>query len=137
MTITDNTAPAAADPREEGQAMVEFALVLPVLCLILFAIIQFGLAFWHYQMVSAAASEGARRAAISRTYSDRTSRVTQTVKDASPQLDPTKLNTSINSTWAAGSTVTVTVTYPETITVMGVTLFNGNLTGKRTMRVEQ
>jgi Flp pilus assembly protein TadG len=137
MHLPESHTPDTAEPREGGQAMVEFALVLPVLCLILFSIIQFGMAFWHYQQVSAAASEGARRGAISRTYSDRTSRVTQTVKDASPQLDSSKLNTTISSTWAAGAPITVTVTYPETITVMGVTLFNGNLTGKRTMRVEQ
>ena len=117
--------------------MVEFALVLPVLCLVLFAIIQFGIAFWHYQMVSAAASEGARRAAVSRTYADRTARVTQAVTQASPQLTASSLTTSINTTWAAGAPVTVTVTYPESINVMGITVWNGNLRGTRTMRVEQ
>ncbi|MCW2925814.1 MAG: TadE family protein [Thermoleophilia bacterium] len=136
MTNHHDSATGTPEP-EAGQAMVEFALVLPVLCVLLFGIVEFGLAFWHYQMVSAAASEGARRGAISRTASDRTSRVIQTVKDSSPQLDPTKISTTVTSTWAAGSTITVNVSYPQTISIMGVTLFNSNLTGKRTMRVEQ
>lgn len=123
--------------REDAQAMVEFALVLPVLCLILFAIIQFGLAFWHYQMLSAATSEGARRGAISRTYTDRTSRVVTSVKENSPQLDSSKLSVTVTSTWAAGSTIKVTSTYPQKIEVMGLTLFDQNLTATRTMRVEQ
>ena len=134
-TTSQSTAPAPT--KERGQAMVEFALVLPILCMILFAIIQFGLAFWRYQQVSAAASEGARRAAVSRPYADRESRAITAAKDASPGLTASSMNVSVSSTWTAGSPVTVTVTYPQKITIMGVTFFNGNLTGKRTMRVEQ
>jgi Flp pilus assembly protein TadG len=128
---------ASGRTKERGQAMVEFALVLPILCLILFAIVEFGMAFWRYQQVSAAASEGARRAAVSRTYADRTSRAVTAAKDASPNLSPSQMNVTVSSAWTAGSPVTVTVTYPQKITVMGVTLYNGSLTGKRTMRVEQ
>lgn len=135
-STTSQPAPAARGT-ERGQAMVEFALVLPILCMILFAIIQFGLAFWRYQQVSAAASEGARRAAVSRPYNDRVNRAVTAAKDASPSLTASSMNVTVSSTWTAGSPVTVTVTYPQKITIMGVTFFNGNLTGKRTMRVEQ
>lgn len=122
--------------REDGQAVVEFALVLPILTLIIFATIQFGLAFWNMQQVSAAASEGARRAAVSRTATDRDGRVVTAVRNASPNLTPTRLNVSTSSTWAPGSTVTVTVRYPQRIRVLGITFFNGDLTGRRTARVE-
>ena len=33
---------------ERGQTMVEFALIMPVLCMVLFAIIQFGILFNDY-----------------------------------------------------------------------------------------
>jgi hypothetical protein len=33
---------------ERGQAMVEFVIVLPILCMLLFGIVQFGITFNHY-----------------------------------------------------------------------------------------
>lgn len=48
----------------DGAAAVEFALLLPVLVLLLFGIIQFGVAFNQAQGQQAAAREGARLAAV-------------------------------------------------------------------------
>jgi Flp pilus assembly protein TadG len=45
---------------EAGQSLVEFALVLPVLLLILLGIIQFGAVFNSLITLNAAAREGAR-----------------------------------------------------------------------------
>ena len=45
---------------KRGQAMVEFALVLPILLLVMFAIIEFGRLFFSYAMVSASSREAAR-----------------------------------------------------------------------------
>jgi len=122
---------------ENGQAMVEFAMVLPILLLIMFAVVEFGMAFWTYQQVSAAASEGARRAIVSRSYSDCNARVQTAVQNASPKLNAGSMNVSTVSTWTPGDPVTVTVTYPENITILGITMYSANLTGRRTMRVEQ
>ncbi|MFH1277905.1 MAG: TadE family protein [Candidatus Eisenbacteria bacterium] len=47
-----------------GQAVVEFALVLPLILLILLGITEFGRAFWTLNVVSQAAREGARLAAV-------------------------------------------------------------------------
>lgn len=132
-TSTEVTAEPAP---EGGQAMVELALVLPVLCLILFAALEFGTAFWHYQQVSAAASEGARRAAVSRTASDRDSAIRTAVETASPSLDENAIGVAVSSTWRSGDPVTVTVSYPEQIRVMGITFFDTNLVSRRTARVE-
>lgn len=124
--------------REGAQATVEFAMILPILCMILFAIVEFGMAFWTYQQVSAGASEGARRAAVSRTYSDRDSRVRAAVEASSPNLDAGQLG--VATAWSgggAGDPATVTVTYPENVTILGITFFNQNLTVTRTMRLEQ
>lgn len=125
---------------ERAQATVEFALVLPILVLILFGVFAFGRAFWTYQQLSAATSEGARRAAVSRTNSDKTTAVTNAVKNAAPSLNANKITVSISpdgsSTWTSGSSVSVTAKYPEQIKILGITFFDGNLTTTRTTRVE-
>ncbi|WP_121252305.1 TadE/TadG family type IV pilus assembly protein [Nocardioides ferulae] len=47
-----------------GAAAVEFALVLPVLLLLVFGIVQYGLYFWAMQGGSDIARDAARRAAV-------------------------------------------------------------------------
>lgn len=49
---------------EEGQAMVEFALVLPVFLLILCGIIDFGWLFYNQLSLNNACREGARYAVV-------------------------------------------------------------------------
>ena len=49
---------------ERGAAAVEFAFIMPILFLILFAIIQYGLYFWAYQGGSDAARSAARLGAV-------------------------------------------------------------------------
>jgi Flp pilus assembly protein TadG len=50
--------------REDGAVAVEFAIIAPLLILILFAIISFGIALSQYQVYEGAAREGARYAAV-------------------------------------------------------------------------
>jgi Flp pilus assembly protein TadG len=57
--------------RDEGVAAVEFALILPVLALLLFGILEFGRVWSQYQVFQGAAREGARCAAVQATeFSD-------------------------------------------------------------------
>ena len=56
--------------REEGVAAVEFALILPVLALMLFGILEFGRVWSQYQVFQGAAREGARCAAVQATEFD-------------------------------------------------------------------
>ena len=51
---------------ERGQTMVEFALVIPILCVVLFGILQFGALYNDYVTLTDATRVGARRAAVSR-----------------------------------------------------------------------
>jgi Flp pilus assembly protein TadG len=51
---------------EEGVALVEFALVLPILALLLFAMIDFGKAFNYWIDETHLANEGARWAVVDR-----------------------------------------------------------------------
>ena len=53
--------------RDEGVAAVEFALILPVLALILFGVLEFGRVWSQYQVFQGAAREGARCAAVAST----------------------------------------------------------------------
>ena len=46
--------------RRDGQALVEFALVVPVLILLLFGILDFGRAIYAYNTIADAARDGAR-----------------------------------------------------------------------------
>jgi Flp pilus assembly protein TadG len=51
---------------ERGTALVEFALIAPLLFLLLFGIIDFGRALNYYNQVTQLAGQGARAAAVNR-----------------------------------------------------------------------
>lgn len=64
---------------DRGAAAVEFALVVPVLVLLLFGIISFGFMLAFRQNLSQAAAEGARAAAVQLDATKRTSSATAAV----------------------------------------------------------
>jgi Flp pilus assembly protein TadG len=112
-----------------------------VLVTILYVVIQFGQLYMQYQEVSAATSEGARRASTMAAVAEpgRTSTITSAVRAGTSvgatTVDSSGLAVSVAGTWAPGNPVTVTSTYPASVTILGVTLYSGNLTTKRTVRV--
>jgi Flp pilus assembly protein TadG len=59
----------SSDERERGQAMVEFALVLPLLLLLIFGIFDFGRAINYWIDSTHMANEAARYAAVGNTPS--------------------------------------------------------------------
>ena len=122
---------------EQGQAMTEFALVLPVLALLLFAVIQFGIVFNNYITLTDATRAGARKAAVSRDDPNRDADVMAAVRSSAADLDGSKLSVSPpNSTWDSGSDVTVTATYPYSISLLGLVVKSGRLSSTTTERVE-
>jgi Flp pilus assembly protein TadG len=56
--------------REDGAAAVEFALIVGLLAILVFGLLEYGLAFWQVQNLRAAAREGARVAAVRGTDAD-------------------------------------------------------------------
>jgi Flp pilus assembly protein TadG len=116
--------------------MVEFTLVLPVLLVVLFGIIQFGIAFNNYVALTDAVRAGARTATVSRYSSTPVADTTSRVKTSSGDLDPTKVNVTVTSTWVHGDDVVVSATYPYSISLLGVVIASGNLTSSTTERVE-
>jgi Flp pilus assembly protein TadG len=106
--------------REEGAAAVEFALVLPILILILFGIIEFGFALYNKEVITNASREGARAGIVQAPKLTETA-VKDVAKDylASAGWDKTKADVSV--TGAAGSfpnSLTVTVNYPYSFSVL-------------------
>ena len=54
---------------EEGASLVEFAIVVPIFCLLLFAMIDFGLAFQSYLGLRNGVNTGARVASVNQVDS--------------------------------------------------------------------
>src|ERR671938_839887 len=97
---------------ERGQTMVEFAIVLPVLCLLLFGAIQFGILFNNYVTLTDAVRAGARKAAVSRQITGTTPRQAciDQIRASAADLDQTKLQADCvpDNAWQPASKVTVT-----------------------------
>lgn len=121
---------------ETGQTMTEFAIVLPILVVLLFGIIQFGILFNNYITLTDAARAGAREAAVSRNDADPNGAATTAVRNAAADLNQTNLGVTVNSAWQAGTDVTVTATYPWSISLLGWVVSGGTLSSKTTERVE-
>jgi len=121
---------------ERGQSLTEFALALPLLILLLFAVIQFGIIFNNYVTLTDAARAGARKGAVGRQLPDPRGAVVKAVKDSASDLDPASLGITVNGDFSAGSDVTVTATYPYTIKLIGLPVKSGQLSSTTTERVE-
>jgi Flp pilus assembly protein TadG len=116
--------------------MTEFAIVLPVLVLLVFGVIQFGITFNNYLALTDAARAGARKAAVSRQDSNPTGDAVSAVQAAAGDLNLSQMNVSVASSWQPGSNVTVTATYPYSISLLGLVVKAGNLSTTVTERVE-
>jgi Flp pilus assembly protein TadG len=121
---------------EQGQTMAEFAIVLPILIVLLFGIVQFGILFNNYVTMTDAVRAGARAAAVSRQNGDPSGSATAAVRSSANDLNQAKLGISVSSTWAPGDPVTVQATYPYAISLLGWVVSSGSLTTKTTEAVE-
>lgn len=108
---------------ESGQALLETAIILPIVLLVSVAIFEFGRAYQTWEVVTNAAREGARVAVLpGTTNSDVQNRVVAYLKsgqlpnysNATVSVNPTTV--SIGATTAAASTVTVS--YPFSFMVL-------------------
>ena len=118
--------------------MTEFALVLPILALLLFSVIQFGLVFNHYLTLTDAVRAGARKAAVGRHLADPQGSATTAVRDAATDLRQSDLNVSVsvNPDWTPGAEATVAADYPYSISLLGVVIQSGRMHSTTKERVE-
>jgi Flp pilus assembly protein TadG len=121
---------------EQGQTMVEFALVIPILCVVLFGILQFGALYNDYVTLTDATRVGARRAAVSRFEPSPSAAAETAMRNAASGLTASKLIVSVNSTWKQGDPVVVEGSYPYSINLLGVVVKSGNLQSRIEERVE-
>jgi Flp pilus assembly protein TadG len=125
---------------QQGQTMAEFSLVLPVLAILLFGVIQFGIVFNNYLAVTDAVRAGARQAAVARYLpaAEREAKVEARVRASAENLDQDILEVTVDPSddWEPGSDVTVTATYEYSIDLLGKVVKDGLLTSKTTERVE-
>jgi Flp pilus assembly protein TadG len=117
--------------REKGASAVEFALILPVLMVILFGIIEFGFILYDKAIVTNASREGARRGivyslnAAGAPVAVPTSDITDTTSSycasylVSLGTGTAAPSTTITGSCAApGNSLTVTVSYPYSFLVL-------------------
>ena len=133
---------------DKGAELIEFALVLPLLLLLMFGIMDFGLLFQRYEAVTNAAREGARIAVLpGYAQADIQVRVTQYLAAAGLKSTPTVSYTAPQAVNVGGACVTitgVTVGYPHQYFLIGkiIGLFGGSgfttqtLTATARMRYE-
>ena len=122
---------------ERGQTMVEFALVAPLLLVIVFAVIQFGVLYNNYVTITDAARTGARKGAVSRLAASPTGAAVAAARASAPGLDQAKLTVNVTATsWEHGGDLTVTTRYPYNINLLGWVVRSGSLTSATTERVE-
>jgi hypothetical protein len=139
--------PARGLRGQEGQAAIEFALVLPVLLLLIVGILKFGVLYNHYITLTDSVRVGARSLSLGRGLPDPcTPALTQTKNNAlSLNLTDSQITLYVENvanqqpsvcstlvpmkddppTMAQGNQVTVKATYPCDLVIMGINLYPG------------
>lgn len=117
--------------RDKGAAALEFALILPLLLMLMMGIVEFGRAYNIVVSLQGAAREGARELALQKPAAD----VQNVVKSASG-LDPGSLNiaTTACPTPPAGARARVVVTRNFEFGIPFIPLPTVTLTGDASMR---
>lgn len=126
---------------EDGQAVIEFALVLPLLVAFILLVADMGRLFNAYNDLNQMAADGARRAAVGNFTTP------AAFRDANADTGVTRSATVSVPTYSGGTckvgdTVTITAVVPSysvlsSVPLAGVLGANVTLTGKSEMRVER
>jgi Flp pilus assembly protein TadG len=117
---------------DEGVSAIEFAIISPVLMMMMTGIFQFGVAMNHYLNLTNAVAQGALTLALSRGTTTPYTSTTAAIGSAAPNLTPgqTTITVRINgvactndatcsAALVAGLPALVRATYPCNLTVMG------------------
>jgi Flp pilus assembly protein TadG len=115
---------------ESGAELIEFALALPLLLLLGFGIMDFGLLFQRYEVITNAAREGARVAVLpGYSTADVIARVDQFMSASglnAARPAPVIVTQTIPVGAQCASLTSVTVTYPQTLSmVAGIASYFG------------
>jgi hypothetical protein len=119
---------------QRGQAAVEVALALPLVALLVLGIVQVGLVVRDQVLVTHAAREAARAAAV-----DPAPGAARAAARRSSGLRPDRLSVAVGHRARTGQPVTVRVRYrtPTNVPLIGTLLGDITLSGTAAMRIEQ
>jgi Flp pilus assembly protein TadG len=135
---------------DSGAELIEFALAFPLLLLVVLGIVDFGFLFQQYEVMTNAAREGARIAALPDYQANLDANVSDRViqyLNGAGLTDPARTVAVASSTLVVGGVCTpayaVTVTYPHSFSFVGgiaryfgATFGSSTLTATSTMRAE-
>jgi Flp pilus assembly protein TadG len=110
--------------REDGQAMVEMALILPLVVLLLFGIVEFGRGLGIYLTLVHATREGVRSGSLGADDTE----IERTVKSCASGLDPNLVVVEIDPAEVlrvSGASVTVRVQYSFAVMVPAISRYTG------------
>ena len=114
--------------RERGVTAVEFAIILPILLMLVFGVIEFGRAYQARLTVTHAAREGVRVLAVTENQTQ----AEAAALAATAGLDAAQV-TVTGTPCVGGLPAEMTVTYPVTIEVPLTGVHSFTLTGKAVM----
>jgi Flp pilus assembly protein TadG len=113
---------------DRGAELVEFALIFPTLLLVVLGIMDLGMLFQRYEVITNAAREGARVSILpGYNTADITTRVNQYMT-ASGLTGPATVNVGASQTLPIGASTCITVR-PVTVTYDSQLLFLGPIFG--------
>lgn len=140
---------------DSGQALIEVALSAPILLMMVFGILQFGIIMQRYVSLNDAVRSGARALAMTRGSADPCTTAANRLRSGAIGLDLTALNLTftVNSntygpgltpacsgqgiTMTAGAEVMARGTYPCSAVIYGINYIPGcTLTAQSFVRVE-
>jgi Flp pilus assembly protein TadG len=129
--LTSRTSPS----QQQGQAVVEMAIILPVLLILLLSIWQLGVVYDKWQNLNGAAREGARAAIVAQPGQETSDARSAATAAVAGQL---KLSSfSLAATTVAGTAYyTATACSPYAVNILGIVVKSGSLCRDATMRVE-
>jgi Flp pilus assembly protein TadG len=118
--------------------MVEFALVIPILLLLILTLMQLGLFYGKQLDLQSATREGTRKASITINSDDSVATTQAAVLAATSLSDDDDVSVTVTPTgpWDHGETVTVTASTPWSFNVMGIAVYSGDIHAEAQTRTE-
>jgi len=120
---------------QQGQAVVEMAIILPVLLVLLLSIWQFGVVYDKWQNLNGAAREGARASIVAPPGQELSQ--ARAAADAAVAGQLTLSSFSLSSSTISGTQFyTATACTDYAVNILGLVVKSGQLCRDSTMRVE-
>lgn len=119
--------PRGAAARTRGQSLVEFALLLPLLLLILFGVIDFGRSIFQYSTLSEGARQAGRLAVVDQTVATIKAEARSRSAGIELDADPNGVRTCFKGPSISGPQLACSITTPGTLCESGTAVTIGCL----------